>query len=69
MSSINAAKEIYKLYGMKGFYRGFGPTVVRAFPAVCFNWYNYIYWIINFYNNFILFVNYYLFIIFILFKN
>lgn len=33
MSSINAAKEIYKLYGMKGFYRGFGPTVVRAFPA------------------------------------
>ncbi len=36
MSSLNAAKEIYRLYGMKGFYRGFGPTVVRAFPAVRF---------------------------------
>jgi len=28
-----AAREIYKLHGMKGFFRGFGPTVIRAFPA------------------------------------
>jgi len=32
-----AAREIYKLHGMKGFFRGFGPTVIRAFPAVSFN--------------------------------
>ncbi|ORX75498.1 mitochondrial carrier [Anaeromyces robustus] len=33
MSAKNAAKEIYKLYGMKGFFRGFCPTIIRAFPA------------------------------------
>ncbi|ORX49735.1 mitochondrial carrier, partial [Piromyces finnis] len=33
MTARNAAKEIYRLYGMKGFFRGFCPTIIRAFPA------------------------------------
>ncbi|KAG4108593.1 mitochondrial carrier [Neocallimastix lanati (nom. inval.)] len=33
MTAREATKEIYRLYGMKGFFRGFCPTVIRAFPA------------------------------------
>jgi hypothetical protein len=35
------AKMIYKEFGMKGFYRGFTPCLVRSFPAnaVCFTAY------------------------------
>ncbi|KAI9097242.1 mitochondrial carrier domain-containing protein [Phlyctochytrium arcticum] len=33
ISSLTYAREIYASAGIKGFFRGFGPTMLRAFPA------------------------------------
>jgi solute carrier family 25 carnitine/acylcarnitine transporter 20/29 len=38
ISFIGASKEIMQVHGVKGFYRGIGPALLRAFPAnaACF---------------------------------
>ena len=33
LSVLEASKRIYKTSGLKGFFKGFTPTMIRAFPA------------------------------------
>ena len=32
-STLDCARHIYRTLGIRGFFRGFGPTMARAFPA------------------------------------
>ena len=33
LSLLDAIKKIYRTSGYSGFFKGFGPTMIRAFPA------------------------------------